>query len=337
MATVCGLPKDAGGVLTPGGSLANLSAMVAARHAGLGEDLTGATLYVTEHTHHSVTKAARIAGLPAAAVRVVPTTGHLRMDVAAAAALLAQDRAAGHRPFLLVASAGTTDTGSIDPLRPLAELAEREGLWLHVDAAYGGLFALTDRGRARLHGLERADSVTLDPHKSLFLPYGTGALVVRDPGRLADAHSGSAQYLADLDSDLEVPDPAGLGVELSREVRGLRVWLPLHLHGVAAFRAALDEKLDLAYQAYETLAVDPALEVLGEPDLTVVAFRLRDGDDAANHAFLARINATERVFLSSTSVRGRVALRLCVLSHRSHAEHVDEAVQVIRDSARRQS
>lgn len=332
LAAACGLPAACGGLLTTGGSVANLSAMVAARHAGLGEDITRGRLYVTAHTHHSVTKAASIAGLPAAAVRVVPSTSQLRMDVEEAASMIAADRAAGHRPFLLVGSAGTTDMGTIDPLPGLADLAAREGLWLHVDGAYGGLFTLTSRGRVRLRGIERADSITLDPHKSLFLPYGTGALLVRDPGRLAAAHQGDAHYLQDLAPDREIPDFAGLGVELTREVRGLRVWLPLQLHGVAAFRAALDEKLNLARTAYEALGAEPALEVLAEPELTVVGFRLRDGDDAANRLLLERINASRRVFLSSTSVHGRVVLRLCVLSHRSHSEHVADAVRIIRDA-----
>lgn len=333
LATVCGLPTGSGGLLVSGGSAANLSAMVAARHAGLGEELAGGRLYVTPHAHHSLTEAARIAGLPAASVRVVPATAALRMDVDAAAAMIEADRAAGHRPFLVVGSAGTTDTGTVDPLPELADLAAREGLWCHVDGAYGGLFTLTDRGRRRLAGIERADSVTLDPHKSLFLPYGTGALLVRDPARLAAAHQGGAYYLQDLAPDPDVPDFADLGPELSREVRGLRVWLPLQLHGVGAFRAALDEKLDLAQTVYQELAADPALEVLGEPELTVVGFRLREGDDAANRRLLERINGTRRVFLSSTSVGGRVVLRLCVLSHRSHAEHVAEAVRVIREAA----
>lgn len=342
LCSVCGLPEGSGGLLTSGGSTANLSAVVAARHAGLGEDLSGGTLYVSPHAHHSVLKAARLAGLPGAALRVVPVTAELRMDVDAAASMIARDRAQGRRPFLLVASAGTTDTGTIDSLPALAELAGQERLWFHADGAYGGLFALTDRGRARLAGLDCADSITLDPHKSLFLPYGTGALVVRELPRLATAHSGAspwpqsdgggARYLQDLDPDRDVPDFAGLGPELSRELRGLRVWLPLHLHGIAAFRAALDEKLDLARRAYDQLAAVPALELLGEPDLTVVGFRLRDGDDAANRQLLERINGSRRVFLSSTSIGGRFLLRLCVLSHRTHTEHVDQAVRIIRST-----
>jgi aromatic-L-amino-acid decarboxylase len=326
---VCGLPEGSGGVLTSGGSLANFSAVVAARHAHLGEEIGDGTLYVTAHTHQSIAKAARLAGIRAAHVRLVPHDDRLRMDPAAAATMIAADRAAGRRPFLLVGSAGTTNTGAVDPLPQLADLARREGLWLHADGAYGGFFRLTERGRDRLAGIERADSVTLDPHKSLFLPYGTGALVVRDPAALAAAHTVGGEYLQDLAADDTLPDYANLGAELSRDLRGLRVWLPLHLHGVAAFRAALDEKLDLTERAYQRLGAEPRLVLPWRPELTTVAFRHRDGEPAGRR-LLDRVNAGGRAFLSSTLIDGRYTLRLCVVSHRSHADRVTEAVDAIR-------
>lgn len=326
---LCGLPPGAGGVLLPGGSLANLSAVVTARHAGLGEDIARGTLYVSEHAHVSMAKAARMAGLPAAAVRTVPCTPELRMDVSAAARLIAADRAAGRRPFLLVGTAGTTNTGAIDPLPALADLAAREELWLHVDAAYGGPFRLTARGRDRLAGLERADSITLDPHKGLFMPYGTGALVVRDPAALRAAHEVDATYMQDLSADAAVPEYAALSPELTREARGLRIWLPLHLHGVAAFRDALDEKLDLTRMAHERLAVLPGIEVPWEPELSIVAFRA--GSDAASRRLHERINASGRVFTSSTRIDGRFTLRLAILSFRTRADRVEEALDLIGD------
>ena len=334
------LPQTAGGLITTGGSMATLSAIVAARHDRLGEDFSAGTLYLSARTHHSAAKAARIAGLPAAAVRVVPTTVDLRMDVAAASQMIAADRQAGRRPFLLVATAGSTDTGTIDPLGDLGRLAAREGLWFHVDGAYGGFFQLTRRGRAALSGVEAADSIVLDPHKGLFLPYGTGVLLVRDTAPLRAAHSGDGDddgsYLQDLSGDHELPDFSALGPELSRDFRGLRVWLPLRLHGVGAFRAALDEKLDLAAHAHADLARDPRLELPWPPDLSTVAFRLRRGDDDANLRFLDRINASGHVFSSSTRVGGRVLLRLCILSHRTHLVHVDQALQIIHAAAREQ-
>ena len=337
LCSVAGLPQGSGGILVSGGSTANLAALVAAREARLGEAIADGTLFASEDVHHSIGKAARLAGLPARSVRVVPATAQRQMDVRAAAGMIAADRAAGLRPFLLVASAGTTNTGAIDPLADLAELAAREGLWYHVDGAYGGLFRLTQRGRARLFGMERADSITLDPHKGLFMPYGTGALVVRDLAQLRAAHAVSGAYLQDLAAQ-EVPDFAELGPELTREVRGLRVWLPLQLYGVAAFRAALDEKLDLAQHAYRRLAAEPSLEVPWEPPLSVLGLRVKADDtqraDALTRQVLERVNAGERVFLSSTVVQGRFTLRLAILAHRTHQDRVDEAVDAIIAAAR---
>jgi aromatic-L-amino-acid/L-tryptophan decarboxylase len=332
---VSGLPAGSGGMLTTGGSMATFSALVAARHAHLGEAIGEGTLYVGAYAHHSVAKAARLAGIRERNVRVVPSTGDLRMDTDAAAAMIRADRDAGLRPFLLVGSAGTTDTGTIDPLPALAALARREGLWFHVDAAYGGFFRLTERGRDRLAGTELADSVTLDPHKTLFLPFGTGALVVRDPTTLHAAHEGTGNYLQDAGSGDGLPNYAQLGPELTRENRGLRAWLPLHLHGVAAFRAALDEKLDLAEQVHDKLATVPSLELPWRPDLSTVAFRVRpqDGDvaaaDRATRRLLDRVNADGRVLLSSTVAEDRQTLRVCVVIHRTHGDRVAEALDLI--------
>lgn len=330
-----GLPETAGGLITTGGSMATLSAVVAARHRLLGEQFADGTIYLTEHTHHCLVKAARIAGLPARAIRTVPCTDDLRMDVSAAARMIARDRADGLRPFLLAVNAGSTDSGTIDPLTEAGRLARREDLWFHVDAAYGGFFQLTERGRDRLGGISRADSIILDPHKGLFLPYGTGVLLVRDVAPLAAAHSGDAHYLQDLGPEGGLPDYSALGPELTREFRGLRLWLPLHLHGVAAFRAALDEKLDLAAHAYQDLAADPDLELPWTPDLSTIAFRRTGGDDEANRRLLGDINATGEVFLSSTRIADKTTLRLCVLSHRTHREHLDPMLAAIHSAARK--
>jgi aromatic-L-amino-acid decarboxylase len=335
-----GLPADAGGIFTTGGSMANLSAIVTARHARLPEDFLDGRIYVSDQAHASVGKAAKIAGFPERAVAKVPTDADLRIDPDALTEAIDRDRAKGLRPFCVVASAGTTNTGAVDPLRELADLCEREELWLHVDAAYGGFFQLTDRGRARLRGIDRADSITLDPHKGMFLPYGTGSLLVRDAALLRDAHSsGGAAYLQDLVSGGEVlPSFAEYSPELSREFRGLRVWLPLQLHGVAAFRDELDEKLDLAEHAYAELGEDPNLDVPWRPDLSIVAFRpahsRETADSEAGPALLERINASRRVFLSSTMIEDRFTLRLAILSFRSHADRVDEAIEIVRREAK---
>ncbi|WP_194916815.1 pyridoxal phosphate-dependent decarboxylase family protein [Catenulispora rubra] len=327
-----GLPDGASGLITTGGSLATLTALVAARDDRLGENFAGGTLYVTEHTHYCVAKAARIAGLPASAVRVVPTR-QLRMDPSAAARMIHEDRERGFEPFLLVGTAGTTSTGSVDPLAELAEIAAEESLWFHVDGAYGGGLQLTDRGRKRLAGIERADSIVVDPHKSLFLQYGTGVLLVRDTSKLLAAHAGDGHYLQDVHEVDDMPDYGHLGPELTREFCGLRLWLPLHLHGVAAFREALDEKLDLAGLIYRELSADPVFEVPWKPDLSVVVFRMR-GDDEDSQRLLERVNATERIFLSSTRVEGRFFLRMNPTSHRTHLDDVRNALAILRTYAR---
>jgi len=336
LADAVGLPAESGGILVSGGSIANFAAVVAAR-ARLGEAIADGAVYLTEQAHQSVGKAVQLAGLPPRALRVVPCTEDLRMDPAALRAAVVRDRRAGLRPFLVVAAAGTTNTGVIDPLEAIADVAQAEGLWLHVDGAYGGLFRLTERGRALLQGIERADSVTLDPHKSLFAPYGTGALVVRDLAALQAAHAVSGHYLQDLERQ-EVPDFADLGPELTREQRGLRIWLPLHLYGVRVFREALDEKLTLAQHAYRRLRLEPGLELPWPPSLSIVGFRVRGASpaeaDERSRQVLERVNRTRRVFLSSTVVQGRFTLRLAILAHRSHQERIDEAVDAIAEAVR---
>jgi aromatic-L-amino-acid decarboxylase len=329
-----GFGPDARGVLTSGGSLANFSAIAAARKDRLPEDFLKGSLYVSEHVHASVTKAAMLAGFPVRHVRSVASDDSLRMDVEALTRAIAVDRASGLQPFAVVASAGTTNTGAVDPIEAIADVAAAEDLWLHVDGAYGGFFQLTDRGRERFRGIERADSITLDPHKGMFLSYGTGALVVREGRKLRDAHHiGTSAYLQDLPIDADVPNFAEYSAELSRDFRGLRVWFPLKLHGTSAFREALDEKLDLAEHLYEGLKAIAEVELPWQPDLSIVPFRLRDADDDANRAFLKRINASERVYLSSTVVDERFTLRACILNHRTHRDRIDECIEIVRRAA----
>jgi aromatic-L-amino-acid decarboxylase len=244
--------------------------------------------------------------------------------------MIRTDRSAGRTPFFVVASAGTTNTGAIDPIAEIADMAAREDLWLHVDAAYGGFFQLTERGRRAFAGVERADSITLDPHKGMFLPYGTGSLVVRDGARLREAHVVGAAYLQDFPPEDELPNFTEYSAELSRDFRGLRVWFPLALHGVDAFRAALDEKLDLARFLYVELSTIPELDLPWEPELTVVSFRLRDGSDDADRRLLDVINASKRVVLSSTIVEDRFTIRACILSHRTHRDRIEECAQIVR-------
>lgn len=328
-----------GGLLTTGGSMSNLIAIVTARENLLGEDFARGVLYVSDQAHHSVAKAARFAGFRRDQLSIIPTDAEFRMDVGALAERIEADARDGKTPCLIVASAGTTNTGAVDDLPQIADLAARHRLWLHVDGAYGGFFALTERGKRAMVGLERADSIALDPHKSLFLPYGTGALVVRSAHRLRKAHSMEAAYMPPMQSDDDLIDFCDLGPELSRDFRGLRVWLPLKMHGAGVFRAALDEKLDLATRACDAVRAMPNIEIVAEPQLSLFAFRVGpsigvagEALDALNRRVQRRVNARQRVFLTGTVVRGMFVLRVCVLSFRTHADRMEMFLEDLRSA-----
>ncbi|HET9334869.1 MAG TPA: aminotransferase class V-fold PLP-dependent enzyme [Sphingomicrobium sp.] len=335
MARVIGYPETSAGTLTSGGSLANLTAIVTAREA-LDPDGGGA-IYMTRFVHHCVDKALHIAGRGRAPKRLIATDNRCRIDVAALQEAIERDVANGIRPWLVVASAGTIDTGSVDPLNAIADVCARHGIWFHVDGAYGGLFALTDEGRRKLRGIERADSVALDPHKTLFLPYGTGAVLVRDGNQLLQAFSASAEYIRPLGESEVGPSPADLSPELTRHFRGLRLWLPLQLAGVAAFRAAQQEKLALARYFHARLSELPDFDAGPPPDLSVVAFRhVPEGGDAesASQRLLQHLQQEGRVMLSGTRIDGQFHIRCAILSFRTHVEHVDELLEaVVRGAA----
>ena len=330
LASVIGYPEEAGGTLTSGGSIANLTAIVAARDAMDAKG--GGAVYTTRFAHYCVDKALHIAGRGGSPRRQVDTDDAYRMSPQALEQALEQDRRDGVRPWLVVASAGTVDTGAIDPLPEVAELCARYGAWLHVDGAYGGLFALCEEGKALLRGIELADSVALDPHKTLFLPYGTGAALVRDRRHLLASFSASADYIRPLGQSEVGPSPSDLSPELTRHFRGLRLWLPLQMAGIAAFRAAQSEKLALARYFHARLGEIDGFDPGQPPELSVVAFRYlpKGGDaDAFNERLITLLQSEGRVMLSGTRIDGRFYLRCAILSFRTHLEHVDDAIDAL--------
>ena len=333
---IVGFPRGSGGVLTSGGSLANFTSIVAARKSRLPDDFLKGTLYCSAQVHHSFQKAANLAGFPYANIRELPVDAQFRIRTDALEEAVARDRKDGWTPFLVAGSAGTTGTGAVDDLRALARIAREQQLWFHVDGAYGALFMLTERGRAVLAGIEEADSVILDPHKTLFLPFGTGAVLVRDARTLRRAHSLHADYLPEMQQEDELVDFCEISPELSRDFRGLRVWLPLKLFGIEPFREQLDEKLDLIRSAVDALRGIEGIEIVADPQLTITAFRLvRPGLDVEalnelNRRLLDRINARKRVMLTPTTLDGRFVLRLAIVSHRTHRERIEMALDDIR-------
>jgi aromatic-L-amino-acid/L-tryptophan decarboxylase len=345
---IVGYPGSAGGVLTSGGSTAVLTAVHAARTAMLGSlgpaALEKAIVYASEHVHYSLEKALVICGVPRQNLRRIPVDDELRLRADALAEAIERDRSAGLRPFLVNATAGTTAVGAVDDLAALGRVAREHGLWFHVDAAYGGFFLLTRRGAAKMRGIEQADSVVLDPHKSLFLPYGTGALVVRDRERLRDAFDFSGAYLPSHREATPLLDEVMyLSTEQTRELRGLRLWLPIKMLGLAPFREQLDQKLDLAVCAAEALAQIPGVKIVAWPDLSILAFklapagvRLAPGElDQLNHAFLDAIHRRGNILLSPFRGRseGDFSIRMAILSFRTTPAHVERGLADIAEAA----
>jgi glutamate/tyrosine decarboxylase-like PLP-dependent enzyme len=330
LANVIGYPAEAAGTLTSGGSIANLTAIVAAREARDPDG--GGVVYTTRFAHYCVDKALHIAGRGRAPKRLITTDEAYRMSPDALEQALEEDRRNGLRPWLVVASAGTVDTGAVDPLPEIAELCARYGAWFHVDGAYGGLFALCDEGRVLLRGIDRADSVALDPHKTLFLPYGTGAALVRDGQLLHEAFQASGEYIRPLGESEVGPSPAELSPELTRHFRALRLWLPLQMAGIAAFRAAQSEKLALARYFHARLSEIEGFDAGRPPDLSVVAFRYLPASgevDEFNERLMAHIQQEGQVMLSGTRIDGSYRLRCAILCFRTHVEHVDAAIDAV--------
>jgi glutamate/tyrosine decarboxylase-like PLP-dependent enzyme len=340
MAELVGYPENSGGNLASGGSIANLIAIVTARDAhGLkARDFERAVVYLSEQAHHCIDKALRIAGLGECGGHIIPLDDRYRMIPGELEKAIAADRSSGLIPWMVIASAGTTDVGAIDPLTEIGQIAGENGLWYHIDAAYGGFFALVDECRPRLAGMELSDSIVLDPHKGLFLPYGSGAVLVKDKRALHQAHYYQAAYMQDTVAEeaAEISSPAELSPELTKHFRGLRQWLPLKLHGLAPFRACLEEKLLLTRYFYEKVQ-ELGFEVGPEPELSVATYRWVPSSGDANEfnaALIDEIHRDGRVFVSSTMLDGEFVLRLAALTFRSHLEHVDLLMDILQEKVK---
>ncbi len=335
LSDVVGYPKTSEGDLTSGGSMAALSAIVAAREAFQirSRDVEKAVVYLTSQTHHTFSKALHITGLGECVMRYVSVDDGHRMRADALSEQIESDLQDGLKPWFVAASAGTTDLGAVDPLNDIADVAESFKLWFHVDAAYGGAFALCDEGKKRLSGLERSDSLILDPHKGFFLPCGTGVVLVRDGKKLFDAYHARGSYMQDMAHDTE-RSPCDLSPELTRPFRALRFWLPFKKLGTRPFVAALEEKLLLADYFYQQIVRIPGVEVGPPPDLSIVTFRYvpqNGAVDEFNRRLVDAIRDDGRVFLTSTTMSGKFVIRMAVLNYRSHLADIDMALQVINE------
>jgi glutamate/tyrosine decarboxylase-like PLP-dependent enzyme len=336
LARACGLPEGAGGLFVSGGSMANLTALGAARFVKLGGHDPAATIYFSDQTHSSLPKGLRVLGFSLDQLRVLPSDDNQRLDPEVLANAVASDRRRGRRPFCVVANAGTTNTGAVDPLAELANYAHAEDLWLHVDGAYGAAAVLTERGRSLLEGIDKADSVALDPHKWLFQPFEIGCVLVRDRRHLAATYAvrpeDQAAYLEDV-GRIAQEELAFFeyGIQLTRYFRALKLWLSLQVFGQAAFREAIEGGIALGEAAEEAIRNDPRWELVTPAQLAVVTFAPRSsGEVAASDAMVQRavegLMADGYAAVTSTQVRGRSVLRLCLIHPDARLEEVKETL-----------
>ena len=328
-----GYPDSAGGLLTSGGSAASVDAFVAAREAAGHPDRP--TVYMSDQSHSAHVRAARIIGVRPDRIRLLPSDRHFRLDMDLLARAVAEDRAAGFNPLAVCANAGAGSTGAIDPLPAVADYCEAEGIWLHVDATYGGFAAVTERGKRLLSGVERADSVGLDPHKWFFQPYDVGGLLVKDARTLERAFEVHHDILQDTIWGANHPNISDRGLQLSRSFRALKVWMSVQTFGMEAFRSAVDKGMRLAVRAEGHVRESRTLELMTPVSLGIVCFRINpvdaDLDEEAleqiNRKVLSRIFWEDRAFLSSTLAHGTFTLRMCIINHTTTWDDVRETLE----------
>ncbi len=329
----CGLPESAGGIFVSGGSLANITALVVARQVKLRGQTEGAMVYGSDQTHSSIERGLRVMGFNEHQFRKIPCDALFRLDAAALRKAVAKDRAAKRTPFCVVANAGTTNTGAIDPLWEIADFCHQEGLWLHMDGAYGAAAALCERGQELLQGLGRADSITLDPHKWLFQPYEIGCVLVRDEQWLRETYHILPEYLADAESKAGEVNFCDRGIQLTRGFRALKLWLSLKAFGKVAFEEALNHGFAMAEAAEEFIRKLPNWEIMTPAQMGIITFRYASAGsneeeiNRLNHGLIEKMIADGFAMLSSTVLRGRTVLRMCTINPRTTKENVQETIR----------
>jgi len=343
---LAGLPEAAGGTFVSGGSAANLTALYLARTRLLGESAEGGIVYCSGETHSSIERAARVVGLPAERLVNLPVDEQFRLPTEALAKRIAEDRAAGYRPFAIAATAGTTSTGAIDDLAALADIAKREGLWLHVDAAYGAGALLSPKARALFTGIERADSITVDQHKWFFQPFECASFLVRDMAWLREAFHMVPAYLKDSAQPSEGFNYRDHGLQNTRAFKALKLWMSLQTFGEDAFRAAVEHGIAMAETAEQKLtAADSRWQIVSPAKLAMVTFRFEpkgpgwnaDAIDRLNEAINRDVLSSGTAFLSTTELFGRKALRLCTINPRIEDSLIQRTVDALTEASERLS
>lgn len=338
MCALVGYPSTAFGNLSSGGSIGNLTAIVTARdEKGINSSkVKQAVIYVTNQTHHCIHKALRIAGLGESVVREIPTDTAFKMNVDLLQEQIIKDKEADLIPFMIVGSIGTTDVGAVDPIDEIADVAQVNDCWFHIDAAYGGFFILVDQLKALFRGVERSDSIVMDPHKTLFLPYGSGAVLVKEGKALLKSNHYRANYLQDAGNNNPEISPSEASPELTKHFRGLRMWLPLQLHGLKPFKACLEEKHMLTHYFYEQVQ-EMGFEVGPTPELSVCIYKYnpKPGIDANDYNLRIshRIRERSKYFISTTTIDSVLWLRIAIANFRTHLSNINEYLAVLKEAS----
>ena len=326
--------QKGGGIFTSGGSMANLTALVTARRIKCGDDFSKAIIYLSDQAHSSNIKAIRVLGFKKEQIRIIPTDLEFKIGFNKLKNAIAKDRLEGYQPFCIIASAGTTNTGSVDDLDSIADICEKENLWMHVDGAYGGAAILADKGAKALRGIERADSLTVDPHKWFFQPYEIGCLLVKDSSWLSNTFSEKPEYLRDIEGNESEINFYDYGIQLTRRFRALKFYMSIKTYGLDTFRKAITYNIDLAEETEDFLRKSASWEIVSPATLAIINFRynplglsLTEREiDALNQEISARVLASKEALLVTTLLQNQVVLRMCLINPKTSMRDIKETL-----------
>ncbi len=334
---IFGFPaKKGGGIFTSGGSMANLTAIVTARNIKCGDDFSKAVIYLSDQAHSSNIKAIRILGFRKHQIRIIPTNLEFEFSLNKLKNAIAKDKLQGLQPFCVIATAGTTNTGTVDPLTKIAQICKKENLWFHIDAAYGGAAILSKEGKKLLKGIEKADSLTVDPHKWFFQPYEMGCLLIRNHKYLKGTFTEKPEYLRDVEGNQSEINFYDHGVQLTRRFRALKFYMSIKTFGLKAFRNAISNNIHLAEQVEDLLRTSPNWEVISPATLAIINFRynpisanLSEKElDKLNEYISKKVMESRQALLVTTVLNNQIVLRMCLINPRTSLQDVKDTLNL---------
>ncbi|CAM1343627.1 pyridoxal phosphate-dependent decarboxylase family protein [Tenacibaculum amylolyticum] len=326
--------KEGGGIFTSGGSMANLTALVTARRIKCGDDFSKAVIYLSDQAHSSNIKAIKVLGFKKEQIRIIPTDFEFRIGINKLKNAIAKDKLEGLQPFCFIANAGTTNTGTVDPLNEIADICEKENIWMHVDGAYGGGAILSKKGKRMLTGIERADSLTVDPHKWFFQPYEIGGLLVKDASWLSSTFSEKPEYLRDVEGNESEINFYDYGIQLTRRLRALKFYMSIKTYGLETFRKAVTYNIELTEEVEEYLRKAKTWEVVSPATLAIINFRCNPINenltekqiDYLNQEISKRVLASREAVFVTTILNKQVVLRMCLINPRTTIDDVKDTL-----------